>query len=120
MGRKKVHVKRSGSDLAFDIISYLILGIVSLIAVYPLYFVLIASISSPEAVNAGKVMLYPIGVTLEGYQKLFEDSRIFTGYRNTILYTAAGTTLDLCLTLITAYPLSFKNLYRIFPFYHVF
>lgn len=47
MGRKKVHVKRSGSDLAFDIISYLILGIVSLIAVYPLYFVLIASISSP-------------------------------------------------------------------------
>lgn len=46
MGRKKVHVKRSGSDLAFDIISYLILGIVSLIAVYPLYFVLIASISS--------------------------------------------------------------------------
>ena len=61
MGRKKVHVKRSGSDLAFDIISYLILGIVSLIAVYPLYFVLIASISSPEAVNAGKVMLYPIG-----------------------------------------------------------
>ena len=110
MGRKKVHVKRSGSDLAFDIISYLILGIVSLIAVYPLYFVLIASISSPEAVNAGKVMLYPIGVTLEGYQKLFEDSRIFTGYRNTILYTAAGTTLDLCLTLITAYPLSFKKL----------
>lgn len=55
MGRKKVHVKRSGSDLAFDIISYLILGIVSLIAVYPLYFVLIASISSPEAVNAARL-----------------------------------------------------------------
>ena len=121
MGRKKVHVKRSGSDLAFDIISYLILGIVSLIAVYPLYFVLIASISSPEAVNAGKVMLYPIGVTLEGYQKLFEDSRIFTGYRNTILYTAGFMSY-------TYYSLSAffqktagkKNLYRIFPFYHVF
>lgn len=110
MKAEKIRIKRSKSDLVFDIVSSIILGIIAIIAVYPLYFVLIASISSPEAVNAGQVMLYPIGVTLEGYQKLFEDSRIFVGYRNTILYTAFGTMLDLVLTLITAYPLSFKKL----------
>lgn len=110
MEKKNRRIRRSRNDLIFDTCNYLILGVFSLIVIYPLYFVLIASISSPEAVNAGKVMFYPIGITLEGYQKLFEDSRIFTGYRNTILYTLAGTSLDVCLTLITAFPLAYKNL----------
>ena len=105
-----VKVRRSRGDLVFDVCSDLLLGAISLIVLYPLYFVLIASISAPEAVNAGRVVLYPIGITPEGYQKLFEDSRIWLGYRNTLLYTLAGTTLDVCLTLITAYPLSFKQL----------
>lgn len=106
--RKKI--KRSKNDLLFDIFSYLIMGVLSVIVIYPLYFVLIASISSPEAVNAGNVILYPIGVTLDGYRKLFEDSRIWMGYRNTIFYAVVGTTLDVCLTLLTAYPLAFDKL----------
>ena len=114
MGRKKVHVKRSGSDLAFDIISYLILGIVSFdcsLSAFCCYSDCFHQVlpgsgkcrqgyAVPNRRNAGRIP-----------EKLFEDSRIFTGYRNTILYTAAGTTLDLCLTLITAYPLmTFKKL----------
>ena len=104
----KKRIKRSKNDLLFDIFSYLVMGVLSVIVIYPLYFVLIASISSPEAVNAGN--LYPIGVTLDGYRKLFEDSRIWMGYRNTIFYAVAGTTLDVCLTLLTAYPLAFDKL----------
>lgn len=106
----KKRIKRSKNDLLFDIFSYLVMGVLSVIVIYPLYFVLIASISSPEAVNAGNVILYPIGVTLDGYRKLFEDSRIWMGYRNTIFYAVAGTTLDVCLTLLTAYPLAFDKL----------
>ena len=108
--KKKNKIKRSKSDLIFDICSYFIMGILSAFVIYPLYFVLIASISSPEAVNAGRVILYPIGITLEGYGKLFEDSRILIGYRNTIFYAVIGTILDVCLTLLTAYPLSFAKL----------
>ena len=106
----KKRIKRYKNDLLFDIFSYLVMGVLSVIVIYPLYFVLIASISSPEAVNAGNVILYPIGVTLDGYRKLFEDSRIWMGYRNTIFYAVAGTTLDVCLTLLTAYPLAFDKL----------
>ena len=106
----KKRIKRSKNDLLFDIFSYLVMGVLSVIVIYPLYFVLIASISSPEAVNAGNVILYPIGVTLDGYRKLFEDSRIWMGYRNTIFYAVAGTALDVCLTLLTAYPLAFDKL----------
>ena len=106
----KKRIKRSKNDLLFDIFSYLVMGVLSVIVIYPLYFVLIASISSPEAVNAWNVILYPIGVTLDGYRKLFEDSRIWMGYRNTIFYAVAGTTLDVCLTLLTAYPLAFDKL----------
>ena len=103
-------IKPSSTDRIFDIINYILMGIVVLIVLYPLYFVIIASVSTPEAVNSGKVILYPVGISFEGYQKLFEDARIWIGYRNSIFYTVAGTTLNLVLTLITAYPLSRSNL----------
>lgn len=103
-------IRRTRSDLIYDIVVYIFLGLMCLIALYPLYFVLIASISSPEAVNSGKVIFAPIGITLEGYQKLFEDNRIWIGYRNTIFYTVCGTTLNVVMTLLAAYPLSRRKL----------
>ena len=103
-------LRRTRSDLIYDIVVYIFLGLICLIALYPLYFVLIASISSPEAVNSGKVIFAPIGITLEGYQKLFEDNRIWIGYRNTIFYTVCGTTLNVVMTLLAAYPLSRRKL----------
>ena len=108
MANNKIRATRA--DRIFDICNYLFLGIVGVVVLYPLYFVLIASISEPDAVNSGQVIWYPVGFSLEGYQKLFEDSRIWIGYRNTILYTLFGTTLNVVLTLITAYPLSRKDL----------
>lgn len=103
-------IKRGRANLTFDIINYLILGLVGIIVIYPLYFVLIASISEPDAVNNGIVIWRPIGFTLEGYRKLFEDARIWMGYRNTLFYTVCGTVFNVILTLITAYPLSRTDL----------
>jgi putative aldouronate transport system permease protein len=103
-------IKPSGTDKIFNIVNYTVLTGVMLIVLYPLYFVLIASISNPDAVNHGQVVFYPIGFTMEGYGKIFEDSRIWVGYRNTILYTLAGTTINVVLTLLTAYPLSRRDL----------
>jgi putative aldouronate transport system permease protein len=81
-----------------------------LVVFYPLYFVAIASISNPDAVNASKVVFYPIQPTLEGYTKLLQESRLWIGYRNTLLYTFFGTCLNLILTSLTAYPLSRDDL----------
>ncbi|MEG0942572.1 MAG: carbohydrate ABC transporter permease [Angelakisella sp.] len=103
-------IKSTKQDLIFDICNYLFLFIITVIVMYPLYFVLIASISEPDAVNGGRVIFAPIGFSLEGYKKIFEDARIWIGYRNTIFYTICGTTLNVVLTLITAYPLSCSHL----------
>lgn len=103
-------IKSNRADRIFDILNYTILTIVMILVLYPLYFVVIASVSNPDAVNHGQVVFYPKGLTFEGYKRIFEDNRIWTGYRNTMLYTFFGTILNVVLTLLTAYPLSRKDL----------
>jgi putative aldouronate transport system permease protein len=77
---------------------------------YPLYFVIIASFSNPAMLYAGKVWFWPGMFTLEGYIRVFNDARVWLGYRNTIFYTAAGTFISLLFTLPCAYALSRKDL----------
>ncbi len=103
-------IKGSRADKIYDAINYVFLGIISLLVLYPLYFVLIASFSGPEAVNSGQVVFLPQDVTIEGYIELFKDERIWIGYRNTILYTFFGTLFNLCLTMLAAYPLAKRKL----------
>lgn len=73
-------------------------------------FILSASFSSSDAVLAGKVVLWPVDLSLEGYITVFENPRVLLGYRNTIFYTAVGTVVNVFMTLICAYPLARKNL----------
>lgn len=75
---------------------------------YPLYFVTIASISDPYAVLNGEVMLFPKGLNVDSYIRIFQDKNIWTGYANTFLYTISGTLLNVALTMTIAYPLSRK------------
>ncbi|MCL2833500.1 MAG: carbohydrate ABC transporter permease [Treponema sp.] len=103
-------IKASMQDRVFNVCNTIILSFLLLIVLYPLYFVVIASISNPDAVNASKVIFYPVQPTLEGYTKLLQESRLWIGYRNTILYAVFGTSLNLILTLLTAYPLSRDDL----------
>ena len=77
-----------------------------MIILYPLIYVLSASISSPEAVNAGKMWLWPKEITLEGYRRLLEHQSIWIGYRNTFFYTLAGTAFHLVILLPVSYALS--------------
>lgn len=93
-------------DRRFDIISTLIGIVVLIVTLYPLYFILIASISNPDLTNAGKVSLYPKAITWEGYRALLHDGRTYLGYRNTIIYTAVGTFISVALTMTCGYGLS--------------
>lgn len=102
--------QRTNVDIAFDVM-FAVLGFLALIiCLYPMYFVVVASFSNPRMVLAGKTFLIPRGVTLEGYQLVFEDPRIWTGLKNTLAYTLGGTAISLVATLMASYALSRKEL----------
>ena len=98
------------SDRAFTIVNGILIFLFTVITLYPLIYVLSASISSPDAVNAGKMWLWPVDITFKGYSRVFRDPDIWTGYRNTIFYTVFGTLISLAITLPCAYALTIKKL----------
>lgn len=81
-----------------------------LAVLYPIIFIVSASFSSPFAISSGQVVFLPVDPGLQGYQAVFKDPRILTGYRNTIFYTVTGTLINVFMTLICAYPLARKKL----------
>ena len=104
---KKTH---SMSDRTSDIILVVITAIVLLIVAYPIYYVLIASVSNPYDVYAGKTFLLPSEFTLRGYTAVFADPNILSGYINSIKYTVIGTIFSVVMLYITAYPLAQRDL----------
>jgi putative aldouronate transport system permease protein len=103
-------MKDSPVDKAFYVFSTLILIVLAIIILYPLYFIVIASVSNPDQVFNGNVYLYPVEATLSGYKRLLEEKLIWIGYRNTILYTVFGTALNIVMTIPTGWALSRKEL----------
>lgn len=98
------------SDKAFERINFIFVLMITLIIVYPLIFVISASISDPHAVNTGKVWLWPVDVTFDGFIRVFQNKAIWIGYKNTIIYTLVGTAIHLFILLPCAYALSRKEL----------
>lgn len=105
-GRRRV----SGRDRAIEILVVAVLFIITCVILYPLYFVLIASISDPNYVNAGKVLLIPRALMFDGYKRVFAYDQIWRAYFNTIVYLILGTFLSTFLTLSAGYALSRKDL----------
>ena len=99
------------SEKIFTGLIYVVLALLTLIMLYPLYFTVIASISEPYDVVSGNVILWPKGFTLDSYIQVFRNSEIWAGYRNSIVNTIVGTTLNLVLTIPAAYALSKKDLW---------
>ncbi|MGO4183403.1 carbohydrate ABC transporter permease [Paenibacillus sp. MCAF9] len=102
--------RKSRGDAWFDIINYFLLTIIMLLVLYPLYFVLVASLSDPNYIYSGEVWLFPKGFTLDGYERIFSDSSIWIGYANSILYATLGTLIGVTVTVFAAYPLARRNL----------
>lgn len=106
----KKHGSAGLSDRASDIILVLLSLAILLIVAYPLYYILIASVSNPYDVYAGKTFLLPSEFTLDGYKAVFSDNSILAGYWNSIKYTVIGTVFSVAMVYITAYPLSNPDL----------
>lgn len=99
----------SRGDRVFNALIYIILGLVTIIVLYPLVFVFSASISDPQTVLRGEMLLWPKGINLNSYAKIFQNKDILSGFSNTLLYTSVGTLINLGMTIIAAYPLSRKD-----------
>ncbi|WP_460979727.1 carbohydrate ABC transporter permease, partial [Pseudactinotalea suaedae] len=97
---------RSPGDIAFTIGLVIVCAVILFVTLYPIYFVMIASISDATMVATGRVWVWPQNISLFGYEQILEDGRIWTGYRNTIIYTVVGTAVNLLVTLPAAYALS--------------
>lgn len=119
---KKSQIKDSRNDRIFGFIVDFLLIIIGLVTLFPLIFVLSASVSDPVMVNSGKVLLLPKGFNLDGYLAVFENEWVLTGYRNSFIYTVVGTFLNVLVTFMAAYSLSRKDMYghRLITIYMVF
>ncbi len=103
--------KLSGlSEKTSDIILAVICAIILFIVAYPLYYILIASVSNPYDVYAGKTFLLPSQFTLDGYKAVFSDSSVVTGIFNSFKYTIIGTVFSVVVLYLSAYPLSVRDL----------
>lgn len=110
---EKKHLKlisRTG-NAAFDIATYIILAILGFITLYPMWYILIVSVSSATHINAGDISFWPKGINFEAYKIVFENEKIWRAYANTVLYTVSGTALQVILTAMCAYPLSRQDFY---------
>ena len=107
----KVHTgKKIRDDVGFNFANYVFLSVILVIVLYPLIYIVSASFSSASAVMAGRVWLWPVDFSLKGYEAVFRNKDILTGFYNSIIYTVLGTSVNLIVTLAAAYPLSRRDL----------
>lgn len=102
--------KQGIQDKTFDIINFIVMLLIVIIVLYPLYFIVIASFSNPNAVASGEVFLFPKGFSLKGYEEIFKYKDVWIGYRNSIIYTIVGTSVNLIATIPAAFAFSRREL----------
>ncbi|MCI8622251.1 MAG: carbohydrate ABC transporter permease [Provencibacterium sp.] len=98
-------------DRVFTVANYLFLFAILVIVAYPILYVTSASFSSPYAVSSGKMWIFPVDFNLRGYTAVFKNRQILRSFLNSVMITAAGTGLNIVLTIMAAYPLSRKTFY---------
>ena len=103
-------MRLSTEDKVLYTIVHFFIGLLVIVTAVPLIHIVAASFSNPIAVSRGRVFLWPVDFSIEGYKAVLHYKRVWIGYRNTIIYTILGTFIELCITMITAYPLSRRDL----------
>lgn len=102
--------QNSVADRVYLAITEVILWFMLIVILVPLIYVLSSSFSSPEAVGNGRVFLWPVDFSLKGYEAVFTTPKVWLGFRNSVFYTVAGTTINIAVTMLAAYPLSRRDL----------
>lgn len=103
-------IQKTRSDRVFDVVNILFMLVLMVIMLYPLYFVVIASVSEPKHIAQGQIFLLPKGFTWDSYRYVFRNKEIWIGYRNTIAYTVLGTLRQVFMVLPAAYAMSKRDM----------
>lgn len=107
--RKKSRIRESRTDLVFLIAVHICLFLVLAVVLYPLIFIISSSFSSTDAVRQGRVWLFPVEPSVDGYKAVFSHPQILRGYYNSAVYAFWGTIVSVATTIMIAYPLSRKE-----------
>ena len=111
LGKPKHHaIRRTRGDVVFDVINVFVVALITLTMIYPMWYIIIVSIATPEEAALGGIYLWPETISFEAYQNVFKNQDIWLSYANTVLYTVAHTRYVLLLTIPAAYTLSKKQL----------
>lgn len=113
---------KTRADVIFDCFNFTLIAILIILVLYPLYFVVTASVTNPDVVYSGKLLFVPEQVTWDGYKRLFSEASIWLGFKNSLWYTITGTTINVVLTVMAGYALSRTDLVgrNVFMFLLVF
>jgi putative aldouronate transport system permease protein len=104
--------RQTKGDIIFEAVDYILLTLVTLLCLYPILYVIFASVSDPIRLQANRGALWkPLGFTLEGYKLVFQDKGMLLGYANAIFYVVAGVAVQMMFTTVGAFALSRRNLY---------
>jgi len=112
---KSIKINESFGDKVLNAITATILVLVIIIVGYPMLYVISCSFTSTDALNAGAVVLWPanvdgsFGISLEGYRYVMQFKDVWTGFRNSVIYTVCDVLLQMTMTILVAYPLSRKS-----------
>ncbi|MDR1326523.1 MAG: carbohydrate ABC transporter permease [Treponema sp.] len=101
-------IKSTGADKVFDVANLLFWILLLGVILYPLWLILVASVSEPDAVMLGKAFLWPIGFSWIGYEAVFQHKELLSSYANSVFYTVAGSALSVAITMMAAYALTRK------------
>ena len=102
-------IKKTLTDRIFDGFNVTLMLVLLVVFAWPLWFVIIASFSDPNAVLLGEVLLFPKGFRLNSYEAIIKYKQIWVGYKNSIFYTLFGTVLNMVMSVLFAYPMSDKT-----------
>lgn len=105
----KKRIKETRGDRVFDFFNCTVAALILLIIAYPVWVVVISSFSDPYALMSGKVWITPVGFNFDGYSAIFKNESIWTGLKNSLIYTIGGTLVNMVVTVLAAYPLSRKD-----------
>lgn len=105
-----VGCKESVGDHIFNVFNTILMILISIVIIYPLWYVILASITDPAIVNSGKFLVIPTGLYIEGYKEAFDYPQLWDGYKNNIIYTVVGVIVSLVATIPAAYALSRRDM----------
>lgn len=103
-------IKYGRDDKIFYTVTAVLLTLLLIMVAYPMIYVVSSSFSSGSAVSSGKVVLWPVKPTLDGYKAVFRNQDIPRAYLNTIFYTISGTLINIFMVMTSGFALSRKEL----------